>query len=469
MALSLSEAYKVLYDEIDVSSNREMTIEEMNKVLLAESDSQVLNEVYFGKSKNLLEIERLVGELKSKYDNKFTLISPFTINSDPKMIQINRLFEKEFCFSAFQLQVDSSNIINAYTIPISINLDVWDTRSNLVSTSSGFKYNPKANYSCMVVMYCGLFFNPNFTAEEIVAAVLHEVGHNFFAAINGKMILYNTTFQILVATAFILVNVIQPNKKNLTMALNNTNLIKNFIIHFDRLIREKLPFIAHVFDIYAGIMNLKNEILSFKFEVLDFFTLGFFRLRNLPYRLVEKLDPLSLAILPMKIQDEKTADNFATMYGYGGASASLERKFVESDNDKSIVVNTMKKIPIISHLYNMNTYAMRILTSPFDEHPNELARIHDQSELLKNELTKNGLDPKMRKIIMENLKAIEIEEKKLIDTSKGIKDRDFLAHAYNKILSKYFNNKDLKELLIGGNSKRRFDEFDKAYNYAKTE
>lgn len=468
MALSLSEAYKVLYDEIDVS-NREMTIEEMNKVLLAESDSQVLNEVYFGKSKNLLEIERLVGELKAKYDNQFTLISPFTINSDPKMIQINRLFEKEFGFSAFQLQVDSSNIINAYTMPISINFDVWNTRKNLVSTSSGFKYNPKANYSCMVVVYCGLFFNPNYTAEEIVAVILHEVGHNFFAAINGRLMLYSTAYHILAVAALILANVYYPSTKNITRALNNTNLIRNFIIKFDRLIRENQTFIAHIFDIFTAIMKFSDEILSFKFKVFDFFTLGFFRLKNLPYKIAKELNPLSLAILPMKLQDEKTADNFATMYGYGAASASVERKFVESGNEKSIVINNMKNIPIISHLYNMNTYAMRIILSPFDEHPGELARIHDQSELLKNELTKNGLDPKMRKIIMENLKAIEIEEKKLIDTSKGIKDRDFLAHAYNKILSKYFNNKDLKEFLIGGNSKNRFNDYDKAFDYAKIE
>ena len=50
---------------------------------------------------------------------------------------------------------------------------------------SYFKFKKEAGYAAIVCIYAGLIFNPNYSTEEIMAIIMHEIGHNFQEAISG--------------------------------------------------------------------------------------------------------------------------------------------------------------------------------------------------------------------------------------------------------------------------------------------
>lgn len=91
------------------------------------SESQLLNiinEEYFVNN-DLLKIEKLIGELRTKYyniNNKQT-----AINIDPLIKEISLLFENVFGFNSFQLIVEQKvREPNAYTIPLSSKIDIYN-------------------------------------------------------------------------------------------------------------------------------------------------------------------------------------------------------------------------------------------------------------------------------------------------------------------------------------------------------
>ena len=78
----------------------------------------VLNEAYFGKSAIMQEMEKVIGDIRSKYKTMKDM------DADQSVVQFNRLMEKQFGMNVFSLHIDHSNIKNAYTFPISTRFDI---------------------------------------------------------------------------------------------------------------------------------------------------------------------------------------------------------------------------------------------------------------------------------------------------------------------------------------------------------
>ena len=78
--------------------NYDDVIDELN---LNES-VEILDEVYFGKQKELNSLQKLIGEYRRKYKNKFNMIGA-AANTDKMLLKINREFEKFFGFGLAHL------------------------------------------------------------------------------------------------------------------------------------------------------------------------------------------------------------------------------------------------------------------------------------------------------------------------------------------------------------------------------
>ena len=109
-----------------------------------------INEVYFGKTKELLEIESLIGVIREKYGPKKgdNIINKYVYkgdraktNSSPEMLKINRLFEKAFGFESFFLMVIHLGTQNAMTMPVSGCLDAPEDTHKIQASCKGFKKN----------------------------------------------------------------------------------------------------------------------------------------------------------------------------------------------------------------------------------------------------------------------------------------------------------------------------------------
>jgi len=134
-----------------------------------------LSEAYIGKTDTLLEMEDAIGKIRERALRKFT-----DINKSPEVLAFNRLMEKQFGMDCYALYIDQSDIINAYTKVVGMRFDIAlkDNISDWVEgdKQGGYRWKAGNKLCVMACIYMGLIKNPDFTNEEILAILLHELG-----------------------------------------------------------------------------------------------------------------------------------------------------------------------------------------------------------------------------------------------------------------------------------------------------
>ena len=426
-----------------------------------------LNEVYIGKTPELMAIERELDKFRNKYMSNPSIIGNIkkaNANQDPDLLKINRMFEDYFGFGCLSITIWHSLEPNAFTLSISNRLDVAYSAKYFFSTKEGYKFNKDADYAAVIVVYDSIMFNHDFTTAEVMAIIMHEIGHNFNLVMSNAQGIYNRLY----ATLVFALNISSFNIKGLILT-NNTYVSIGNKLEQEIQANNKLTASVLNYSIYAiqFIKSLKN----IPFKILNVLTLGLFNaiidvlyiIFNIVHNPVNTI--IDLTLQPFSYANEKEADNFATMYGYGPETVSVEAKLGESKFDRDF-----KNMPLFGHIYATNLFITDLLVDPLNTHPKNGDRMRDQLELLKHEVKKEDLDPKMKKVLTEDIKLCEKELDKLSDISKGIKDPDIIKHLYWRVIYRSTNNRSLKDLFMGliiGNPDKRFDEYDKAYGINK--
>nr|DAO04237.1 MAG TPA: hypothetical protein [Caudoviricetes sp.] len=159
-----------------------------------------LNEVYFGKTNEVLCIEDLLMKLKKKYakDQPLKDYKTFkTMVKDPILKTIEKQIGEAFGFNGVILTINPDPTINAYTIPFVLDRmsdKAYDTNDkeheldnlkNYVSiTSRGAKFDKKRfPVNLLVCLNLGAIFTSYITIPELMSFILHEIGHTFSKAI----------------------------------------------------------------------------------------------------------------------------------------------------------------------------------------------------------------------------------------------------------------------------------------------
>jgi hypothetical protein len=161
--------------------------------------------------------------------------------------------------------------------------------------------------------------------------------------------------------------------------------------------------------------------------------------------------------------DEKFADSFAVMYGYGeelhSGMSKFEKWFLDNANIKPQSRNSA--IIAFKTFINMTKDMFTYIKDNYeDEHPNDLTRIKVSIDYLKRELAKESLDPKVK---LEIIKQIENMQKLIDDYINFPKDEDSIAirRAYYRELYKRFGG-DRREQ--DTDNKALFDTIDKRFD-----
>ena len=144
------------------------------------------------------------------------------------------------------------------------------------------------------------------------------------------------------------------------------------------------------------------------------------------------------------------------MYGYGGELSSALSKM--GTKSSTMVMKALDDIPVISTIVHLNQLPFMMIACLFDEHPEDVYRVKDQISMLKYELDKEDIDPKMVNVLKADIKACEEALDVLIDCSKGITDPYFGKKLYNSIIN---NVMDVKGAVFG--SSNRYEEYDKVF------
>lgn len=398
---------------------------------------RTLHEVYFGENKNIKEMQKCITNFRK---DLFNHRSGAKLNTHPEIRRFNRLAEEEFGFKSFQLLINPDRTINAYTCSISTNFKTLtlsnNTMSNLIVSKNGYRYKKEAEYCAFVCVYRGLMLDKRLSDREVLAIILHEIGHNFQAAISNYQSILSQT-RVIIYLIQVIMNVItNPDLNSLRNLIEApvylTGLYNKINKIIDDILYNNFPNFYYLADRLRAIL----ADLNYPINKLLKYLLIMIQLPIMPLVLLLKLQPMQL-IMFYAIGDfrgEKMADNFPTLYGYGPDIASATTKIATDE------VLSKVKIPIISPMIGLFESTYRLLLTLPDVHPVEITRIKDQSDYLKKEIQREDLDPKFKKEIMDQINEIDKQLDDLISTNyKGaISDYNYTNHLYQLMLYKLF-------------------------------
>ena len=131
--------------------------------------------------------------------------------------------------------------------------------------------------------------------------------------------------------------------------------------------------------------------------------------------------------------DEVIADKFAGVYGYGPEQVSALLKL---EGHESTATKFINKIPFIGKIINANYEdAMNPMWYYFDEHPHVIQRALEEIKLLEAELEKSNIDPKLRKVMEEQVKQIKALIEEALKITDGGKKIDQIRKAFNTYIA----------------------------------
>lgn len=368
-----------------------------------------LNEVYFGKDV-VLPLQKQLHRIRHKLADK--QITSKT-NLDPEILKFNRLAKKIFGFKTFTMYLQPSPFANAYAFSIDTFFSPQESEllyNSLISSPEGFKYNNAfANVNLVIAIHSELIDNTIYSDAELIAVILHEIGHGFFQAVvmNKENRVYDTS--VFITSMLSLFKSIKKKTKPKLISLDS---IKDSVI-------KDIELLGNFPPVFAGksIINyMKNNSMS----------------ANLKFNRAA-------------YTNEKFADTFASMYGYGlELHSGLMKMMQNTYKDVYGVKSYPKWVETIGvcHLYSLDL--MLYILGIQDEHPQQLARAKTTIEYLKKELDNEGLDPKLKAEITKKINDIENLIQEYINFPKD-EDSMRILRLYSSLLYKQCGG-DFREL-----------------------
>lgn len=375
----------------------------------------ILNEAYFGKNnKNLKETEKSIQVIIDIYksENKFVkslpVISSASLSKINKELEtIQKLIQKEFGFNKTLFFIaHGAPSVNAF---VYFNASYKEFDYKVKKDANGIRY--KATKMNMICTLFDTLFLGDYTAPEILAVILHEVGHKFYSVNND------------IYAAFTILGFLMNPEGSLFR-----DLIAIPIIELQSKIKDNLrnnKFINSLNTLKANIRNVVDKPLS--------------AIPLLAIPLAYIPDPISFY---QGVRNEKFADNFATAYGYG---PELNTALMKMKLGKS---NFPDSIPFVRTINDIAYGSVKFLISMVDVHPDVYQRAIDNVNYLKAE-TSSIRDPRLKAEAMEQVKYMEdmIKQYKKdlkIDDAKKLKPVSLI---FNTIFIELMDGKSLHSFI----------------------
>ena len=389
----------------------------------------ILNEAFVVKSYTLLEIEKEFNKMRSEKLDFYSNIS-----QHPSIININRLFEKQFGIHLFALKVDPSKEHNAYTMVIAANFDVahYVDLPNMITgtVNEGFRWK-EGNGLCIIVnISYGLLSDPEITDSELVAIILHEIGHNFADALYGEINIANKRQMIeyekylsgyATVIGFLLALPAYIKAKRLLKEYNNSTRVE----------RESKPKkTSKIRGILNGIKGKWDDYCSYKQELLAR-KRGGKVYRDYKRKLGSTAKVKARESLAR--QNEVIADKFAAIYGYGAEIASGLTKLTYHKSEAA------KKLEAaggrLAEASRDFDDAVKDICD-YDCHPHLVQRINEEIKLLEREVAKEDIDPRYKIVIYDQISQLKILLDKITKTSKVLSKDENAKNAYHDYVNK---------------------------------
>lgn len=395
-----------------------------------------VTEAYYGKPKQLVAVEKDVAKIKEWIDYEYTLDGAKKKN----IVDINKTREHDNLEKAFKeaFNIGECNIVfygNFVDIginlanedaPISIELmppnafTLPQVLLNVKEKLPGQKFDPK-NIKANIYIDKALIFFFNLSPEEIIAVMLHELGHNFDHS-------YFNIFSTVLPHIFMLGHVdliklwLKTLAKNLLLSpVIKLIMTKGFKAVETMKIKIPAPVNAFMSSVHVASLNMK-EMFSYFGLLTGKYMVNF----NVAW--IKALHPRSI----FGYAGEKYADSFATTYGYGTAVASFMVKLNRGMTQGTGQYTNPRNIPVVNVVYDFMKTTIAIPFAFSDPHPKHITRVYSQLKKLRRELN----DPSIPKELKKEMVSQIVELEKLCDSMTEVRMQEETGMFFSAIMNK---------------------------------
>lgn len=357
-----------------------------------------INEAYFGKTPEVLAIEKAVTNIRKNHEMKdMNRQACKKLTNSKEWKDLSKSIEKAFGFKRVVIGIDYDDRPNLSTYPLDA-ADWGNLTTQYITTSTGLKFKKELEAETMIFFTKGILFDDLFTDAELTATLLHEIGHNFEDAVMPIKQITKFIGQALSLYNNIGLSSIKDNISDLFK--NGESNIKKFI------------------DFVTGFFKAKPNLL---------FAIKNNKEKSNEYNYIKPGFLFDDAYLK-----EKFADHFATMYGYGVEISTALVKLERTDTVYKGIISSILSI-ILSTVLN-------IIFGSSDIHPKLSARIKNSINELNHELLNNKeLSNADRKDIEKQISDIKKTAEEYYTNGEAT---GFITRQYFKFLYKHLNNGD---------------------------
>lgn len=399
-------------------------------------NSNLINEVicestYQGKSKNLMEAEKylavIIKKLKSfEYPSKeFYKYNP---NNSKEIEKVKQCFAKEFGFAELDLNLDSRPIINGYTYISYGLITLINTSMPKLPLKKGEKYYDSShNYYCYINIFTAMIVELDLTPGELMAIILHEIGHNFDVSIPS----------VIARKAAIVLTLLEGAPYRLLLM----DISAYMAAITDKIITSASHYVPDAMKLYAKFCMLMDDFSSIFADL---------RIVGDIIKSVMR-DGVSNFIIGSAIggAGEVFADSFAVSYGYGKETVSAMDKLSNIHYTRRFKYrDKVMHVKGINTLIDANNTIIKLAVAIIDPHPQSETRMIFAIKRLEELSQDTSLTPTQRKIIKNDLEAA----KKIREANMAMgeeKERGMYASMLRKyLLDKTDGALDIKAFLL---------------------
>ena len=428
---------------------------------------QSVDEAYIGKQPNLLAMEKCIDRIRKKYYEKYDVLDLVLLKNvehDPDWTRLVELLEEQFGFYSVTLTLyelipsGMGSMPNARTLPLHFDpVYMAKLRPNLKVDSKHIRYDKKAKFCTLITVNPKLMFSKELTSAEVLAILLHEIGHNFEVAtltatlpfhyihlitVWSQTLAYGNPFSIALLGTLLL----NPARKIFSDSYKE--------VQKDPVLSQIYAFMQYCFQyiILAGGFSIKMAIyfcIVRPFEqILP--AVIFDNLTSIVHT-ISSINPIQIAFAQLSYVSEKYSDSFVTLHGYGPEFASAMRK-CHVMGDVFGIYEVIQTTPILGHIFGSNDWIFDHIMSVLDGHPDDATRMLTQVNVLEADLKNTRLDAKTRKLInkdiaecKKSLKEINMNYNSMNRNSKAKTAYNIQTQAFlDSIITKLFPNGDLR-------------------------
>lgn len=379
---------------------------------------ELYQEAYYGKLPEFEKCEVLLDAIIERARKEGTTCNPMKY---PELIKIENIFCKVFGFKSTVIYfIPYDSTINAYTICLFSRMVLGEAKDFIEKRSDKGFYDNSHKSFLSIYCYTGLLMSTiGLTGKELLACMLHEVGHNF-------------DFSGYHMFDYVLSNI-------LTLGLNSIGVKKTSSI--EHMNGYKLDYLDEVKKGSEELYNDQEQRDEVNKEIekslSKYYNRGKIRLMfeflvnvvTFPIMLIQS--PITQLAMVGGKMSEQFADSFATAYGYG-------HELVTGLGKMGTVPVKVKDNSKFSTVFrDMNQCMMEIMLACSEVHGTDQERVKNSIKKLKKDLATSDYPPELKDELKKEILKLEEYYETLLYASRD--DKNKITKRWRRFCDTFFD------------------------------